>query len=160
MLITNKMERKNMTCSGEIFSLKILHYLNQFVGVLTKHLRIFLDFFLIAILGSFNQDQEGNIGLQERVRNMVHYSFTQLWSKKENYMLSIVYIFLTIRPQWAEILKLYKYIRIYKLMRLFNKKSRQKQTCLRRSLVFFVILSMAVFRASLLSFLPAWLKKN
>lgn len=33
---------------------------------------------------------------------------------------------------------------------------RYNQTCLRRSLVFLVILSMAVLRASLLSFLPVW----
>lgn len=34
--------------------------------------------------------------------------------------------------------------------------TRYNRTCLRRSLVFLVILSMAVLRASLLSFLPAW----
>lgn len=57
---------------------KNIQYLNQFVGMLTEHLSIFLNFFLIAILSSFNEDQEGNIGLQERVRDMVHHSFAQL----------------------------------------------------------------------------------
>jgi len=66
--------------------LKMIHYLNQLVGVLTEHLCIFLYFFLVAILGSFNQNQEGNVGLQERVGDVVHHSFAQLrsenWQKK------------------------------------------------------------------------------
>lgn len=57
---------------------KNIQYLNQFVGMLTEHLSIFLNFFLIAILSSFNEDQEGNISLQERVGDMVHHSFAQL----------------------------------------------------------------------------------
>lgn len=79
---TKGMQRKKIKCSvfglHEILTVEALNYLNQFVGMLTKHLCIFLDFFLVSILGSFNQNQEGNIGLQERVRDMVHYSFTQL----------------------------------------------------------------------------------
>lgn len=58
--------------------LKILHYLDQFIGMFAEHLCILLHFLLISILGSFNQDQEGNICLQEGVRDMVHYSFAQL----------------------------------------------------------------------------------
>lgn len=55
-----------------------LHYLNQLVGMLAEHLCILLDFFLVAVFGSFNQDEQGNVGLQEGVRDMVHYGFAQL----------------------------------------------------------------------------------
>lgn len=44
--------------------------------------------------------------------------------------------------------------------RSLEKKKEVVPTCLRRSLVFLVILSMAVFRASLLSFLPAWRERE
>lgn len=73
-----------------------LHHLDQLVGVLTEHLCILLDFFLIAIFGSFNQDKQGNVGLQERVRDMVHYSFAQLWKRKFKGKLKLLYSVQTI----------------------------------------------------------------
>lgn len=66
----------------------MFNYLNQLVGVLTEHLSVFLYFFLIAILGGFNQDQEGNVRFQERVRDVVHHGFTQL---KQNSGINCMY---------------------------------------------------------------------
>lgn len=73
-----KGKQKNKTKTKHTNKKKNIQYLNQFVGMLTEHLSIFLNFFLIAILSSFNEDQEGNISLQERVGDMVHHSFAQL----------------------------------------------------------------------------------
>lgn len=53
-------------------------YLNQFVGVLTENLGIFLHLLFITILGSLDQYQQWNIGLQKRVRHVVHHSLSQL----------------------------------------------------------------------------------
>lgn len=78
VLTANALEREREEGEKKQKKNKTIQYLNQFVGMLTEHLSIFLNFFLIAILSSFNEDQEGNISLQERVRDMVHHSFAQL----------------------------------------------------------------------------------
>lgn len=55
-----------------------LCYLNQLVGMFTENLCILLNFFLISVLCSFNQNEKRHICFQKGIWNMVHNSFAKL----------------------------------------------------------------------------------
>lgn len=60
-------------------------YLDELVGVLAEHLRVLLHLLLVAVLGGFDQDQQGDVGLQEGVGDVVHHSFTELENKENSF---------------------------------------------------------------------------
>ena len=53
-------------------------HLNQFIRVLPEHQGVLLDRSLVARLRRFDEHQQRNVGLEERIAHVVHHRFTQL----------------------------------------------------------------------------------
>ena len=58
--------------------------LHKLVGVLTEHLGVLFDLLLVAALGRLDEHQQGHVGLQEGVGDVVHHRLPQLQDDKTN----------------------------------------------------------------------------
>lgn len=58
--------------------------LHQLVSMFTEHLGVLLDLLLISTLSRFNEHQQRDVGLQERVRDVVHHCLSQLEYRGRN----------------------------------------------------------------------------
>ena len=65
-----------------ICALHVMTYLHQLVGVLAEHLGVLLHLLLVAALGRLDEHQQGNVGLQEGVRDVVHHRLPQLGTEE------------------------------------------------------------------------------
>lgn len=85
--------KTSRSVSREILYTYILHcdtwvsksvtYLHQLVGMFTENLGVFLHLLLIPALRSLNENQQGDIGFQERIWDVIHHSFPKLQLKRK-----------------------------------------------------------------------------
>lgn len=58
-------------------------HLHQLVGMLAEDLGILLHLLFVAALGGLDEHQQGHVGLQERVGDVIHDRLPQLCSETE-----------------------------------------------------------------------------